>query len=421
MAEHYDALQEQILSLFEEERTDIDSQIKYWQLERRSKAILYYARKHGMTRLGLQPLPALVASEYQGKEAIAMTMLLTSLKNSPFADESWTLSDTSTELVRANDPKNCFKKHGYTVNVWFDMLESNAYPYTNWRRIYVQDDNEQWYVTEGQVDYNGLFFIDIEGNKSYFTLFANDAPRFGTTGKWTVHYDDHTLTPPVFTSRTSGSSEVILIDSDDDEQGPSTSRDPGPSLTRPNSPYEPEKEGEGTGERTPESQATLGVQRRRGQGKSSPGSRSPVKRAKADSSGGQGGGFRRGGARGRRGSGDSTGSPPSVGAIGKRHRTVTERGLSRLRRLQEEARDPPIIVVQGPPNCLKCWRYRLRSHSSSYLYISTVFKWIDLDGYGPKESRLLISFKSSCQRQIFLSTTKIPRNCTYSLGNLNAL
>lgn len=410
--------------MYEEDNNDIDSQLKHWQLVRRQNAIFYFARRHGYQRLGLQPIPALVASEYNGKEAIALTLLLRSLKRSEFANERWTLSDTSVELVRATDPKNAFKKEPYIVEVWFDGEQANAFPYTNWKRIYLQKEDESWYVTEGLVDYNGLYVIDYRGDKAYFTLFSTDAPRYGNKDYWTVHYNNMTLYPPPSSSRQlPGSSDVVLIDSDSSDEA--TDAGPYEESRRPYTPQQPEEAVQRIGQDQAVTSEGSGV--RRGQGERRPQTRSPIKKAKADSTGqsggprGQGTG---GGGRGGRGGGrqqQPTGSAPSAEEVGKRHRTVARGGLSKLERLQEEARDPPIILVQGQPNCLKCWRFRLKKYCHLYQSASTVFRWLSSDGSSIPHSRLLISFKTVTQRQIFLSNVTIPRQCKFSLGNLNAL
>lgn len=414
------------MELYENDNNDIDSQIKHWSLIRRQNAIYYFARRAGYTRLGLQPIPALVASEYNGKEAIALTLLLRSLKNSPFAGERWTLSDTSVELVRATEPKNAFKKDPYIVDVWFDDEQQNAFPYTNWNRLYLQKEDETWYVAEGQVDYNGLYIIDYRGEKAYFTLFATDAPRYGTKNFWSVHFKNMTIYPPASSSRTPPSSgDVVLIDSDSEPEAPDTGPEPASSSY---SSRKPEKEGQGPGEIEAEAETSTGIRRRQRE----PGSktRSPVKKAKADSSGesretrgqrpgGRGGGG--GGGGGRRDGRSTIGSAPTAAEVGKRHFTVASGGLSKLERLQEEARDPPIIIVQGQANRLKCWRYRMRKYCHMYRNVSTVFKWLENDGKDIPLSRLLVSFRSTSQRQSFLANVTIPKQCTVKLGSLDAL
>lgn len=422
----FGALQDQILSLYEEENTDLASQLRHWQLQRKSNAVAYYARKQGLKRLGMQPTPSLASSEAQGKQAVEMTIYIKSLLDSPFANESWTLQDTSAELVLHTAPQRTFKKLPYTVDVWFDNDAANSMQYVSYRLIYARDADEHWYKTEGQVDYDGLFFIDYNGDKAYFKLFAGDAQTYGTSGKWSVHYNNTTLFPPTSSSRPTPGSSVIVIDSDEDTPGPSSNAvqysTAGQESARSIYSSQSEEETQGTGRGAPKSPQATGV-RQQGE-RRTPGSPA-VKRAKADSSGGD---RRRRGARGGTGTGgggggsrgSARGSPPTASEVGSRHFSVTERGLNKLERLQAEARDPAIIIVEGPANCLKCWRHRLKKYNEYFRSATTVFKWISCT-YETQNSRILISFYSESQRHKFLTFVKIPRNCKYNLGRLDAL
>lgn len=425
--ERFDALQDQILSIYEEESTDLNTQLTHWKLCRRSYATQYFARKHGYKSIGMMPLPSLAASEANGKKAIEMTLLIESLLKSPFAGESWTLQDTSAELVLYTAPHRTFKKLPYTVNVWFDNDAENAFPYVNYKLLYVKDDNEQWYKAEGQTDYTGMFYIDAYGDKAYYKLFGEDSQTYGSSGMWSVHFNNTTLLPPASSSRPSaGSSNIIIIDSDDEEL-PSTSSegqhtDPGQAIPGLQYTFQSEEEAQGAGRQQTESPKKTGV-RRPGQreGQREPGS-PPVKKAKADSSGGgqrrgaRGGGI--GGGGGRRRSG--RGSAPTAAEVGGRHTSVTEGRLTRLERLQEEARDPAVISVEGPANSLKCWRYRFRKYCDLYEEVSTVFKWLS-NKHGASKSHIMISFKSETQRQKFLNFVTIPKNCNFAYGHLDAL
>lgn len=423
----YESLQEQILNLYEEENTDLESQLKHWRLQRRSSAVQYYARQQGLKRLGMQPVPSLASSEASGKTAIEMTILIHSLLQSPFANESWTLQDTSADLVLNTAPKRTFKKLPFNVEVWFDNDASNTFPYVTFRLVYARDENDQWYKTEGQVDYNGMYIIEANGDKAYYKLFSEDAAIYGHTGMWTVHFNNHILFPPSSSSRTPpGSPAAIVISSDEDDATLPEDPNPIPQASRgPSSAVQSQEESERLWGPQAESPPPVGIrersERRQGGQQGEPSS-PPVKRAKADSSGG----IRRRGARGGGGTGGGGrreaggGSAPTAEEVGSRHRSVDERGLSKLRRLQEEARDPLIIIVQGPANCLKCWRYRLHKHSDLFDYCTTVFRWIG-NPCGAADSRILLSFKSSTQRQKFVSYVRTPKHCKFSFGSLDSL
>lgn len=419
----YDSLQEQILTLIEENRTDLNSQLQYWNLERKVQAVLYYAKREGHRHLGLQQVPAAIASEYKGKQAIALTLLLKSLAKSPFASETWTLGDTGAELVLATEPKNTFKKQGYEVTVFFDNDRNNSYPYTNWDRIYYQDERNNWIVTPGLVDYNGMFYVEADGTQAYFILFADNANRFGNTGQWTVQYKNKTIYPPVTSSRHSGGTaeEAIVIDSGSDRSESPAGRPESPVRERsiPTSKSTQQAAGASPSER--EKEARVG----RGLGQGEQRSEPPVKKARADSS--QTGRSRRPSPRrrGRRGRGGGGGrgggSPVSPEEVGENHQTVATRGLDRLERLQAEARDPPIISVQGHPNTLKCWRNRLPKVKEYYTNATTVFRWVLHNRSADQQGRVLISFANATQRHRFLCNVKIPKNCTYTFGSLNEL
>ena len=79
LADRFAAQQEKQMTLIENESTNLKDHIDYWNSVRQENVLGYYARKEGLTKLGLQPLPVLGILEYKAKEAIKMTLLLTSL------------------------------------------------------------------------------------------------------------------------------------------------------------------------------------------------------------------------------------------------------------------------------------------------------------------------------------------------------
>lgn len=369
---------------YESGATDLHSQLTYWHLVRKEQAVLYKARQDGLRTLGLQPVPALQVSEYRAKEAISMTLLLRTFIKSQFARESWTLQDVSAELVLHTKPKNTFKKKGYTVEVLFDHDPMKAFPYTNFSEIYYQDDNEMWYKTEGKVDYDGMYYEEPNGDRVYFQLFDEDAQKFGRSGQWTVNYKNTTLSPPVTSSTrpTSSTSTAGVSGTTDAEtqQKVSSGRLQASEVASTSSPS-PRR-------------------RRKQQQRESPIS---TKRRRRSGSTGQG-------------------SVPSPGEVGGRHRTVARTGLSRIRRLQEEARDPPIAIIKGPANPLKCWRNRCnQKYASLYVSMSTAWNWVNDDSTKQERSRLLVAFASYAQRDMFVKLVTFPRGTTYAFGQLDSL
>lgn len=379
------------MNLYEAGLKNIDAQIEHWEIIRRQYVLFYYARKEGYKNLGLQPLPALTVSEYKAKEAIQLVLLLKSLKKSPFGNEDWTLTETSAELL-LTPPRNCFKKDAFIVDVYFDHNPQNSFPYTNWDRLYVQDEDDRWYLTSGQVDYNGLYFVDNHNEKSYFTLFTTDAERYGTTGEWTVKYKNEMISASVDSSRpffapVQGSSRGSASTSGNTVSNQKASR---------------QQEKEGRADSTTPSSAELRRRRRRDQQREYDTRGSKRRRTEQEA--------------------DSSGVPASQ--VGRRHRTVPTTGLTRLERLEREAEDPPVLLLKGRANALKCWRNRCDKYRHLFTRMSTVWKWAKEEEFcdcNQNYSRLLVAFNSIQDRSLFLQKVNLPKGCTYSEGNLASL
>ncbi|AFV27131.1 E2 [Human papillomavirus 170] len=401
LEDRFDALQENLLQLYEAGSDNIKDQILYWDIVRQENVLLHYARKKGLNRIGLQVIPTLIVSENKAKQAILMTLQLRSLQKSAFGSESWTLQDTSYEAY-TSAPENTFKKGGFTVDVFYDNDEDNYYPYTAWSYIYYQNGDDIWYKVPGQVDYEGLFYETHDGEKQYYVTFDKDAARFSRTGMWTVKYKNHTISSTSITS-TSGhpghsppreqSTNSLARETEASEAGRrqrSSESDPrrsGPLATQSDRATSPE-----TSRRR--------VQRRRRRGEREPAAKRREQRA----------------ARG------GLSSAPSPEEVGKRHRLVEGKGLPRLRRLQEEARDPPLVLLKGPGNTLKCWRFKCKQkYCGLYHRISTNFSWVGEGSARLGTPRMLIAFTSPTQRQAFLRSVVFPKGTEFSLGNLYSL
>nr|AYA93415.2 MAG: E2 protein [Human papillomavirus] len=390
LTERYDAVQEALLNLYENASNDIETQIKHWELNRQENAILFVARQNGLKKLGMHSVPSLATSEHKAKDAIRMHLLLKSLRDSPFGNETWSLTETSLELLNA-PPRNCFKKGGYTVDVLYDRDEDKLYPYTSWENIYFQDEQNMWHKTSGAVDYYGLYFYDERGQKIYYVQFDDKAKTLSVTGEWEVRYKNKTISPSV-TSSSSASSWKSA-------SGPGTSSKY--SESDQESVRRPKEKSQNTTGATSQSSPNLRHTRGRREGESGATGGSPAKRRRTEAP-------------------DSTGpAVPTAQQVGSSHRSIGRRHLNRLERLQEEARDPPIIIVKGCANTLKCWRFRCKNNKSRqlYEYASTVFRWVDLD----TKSRMLFAFKDNEQRDLFLDTVTLPKGTELALGSLNSL
>lgn len=353
---------------------------------------MYYGRKEGYKNFGLQQLPSPQVSEYNAKLAISMQILLKSLATSQYKSEPWSLTDTSSEVV-LTPPKNCFKKLGYQVKVIFDDDPENYMFYTNWEAIYYQDLQDVWHKVPGGVDHNGLYFDDVTGERNYFLLFQPEAERYGKSGIWTVQYKNTTI------------SSVVTSSSKYSSAG-----------------YSAEYTAESGGYSSPEEGTSRRPQEDRPRSSGQPSSTSEVGRRRRKQ--GESGAERSAGGVPRKRQRPT--SAPTPEEVGQRHQSVPRTGLSRLGRLKAEARDPPLLLVKGPANTLKCWRFRCNNKCGHlFLSISTVFKWTS-DDYCSKSAlqangRMLISFKDQQQRHKFIAHVTFPRYTSYAFGSVDSL
>ncbi|AAX86629.1 E2 protein [Panthera leo persica papillomavirus 1] len=372
-----ECVQEQLLHLYEKDSAELRDQIMHWNLNRREQALYYCARKQGITRIGMNPVPTLAAAQQKAKSAIEQELLLQSLLDSKYADEPWTLMDTSRERLLV-EPPYCFKKGGQQVEVRFDCDRENVSRYVLWTDIYHQTEQDQWRKTKGQADNRGLFYKDEKGVKVYYVDFEDEAKKFGKTG----HYDIVSkLTTPVLTS-TTGSGL-------------------GDSSTA----------GSATASGCPKKQTPTKARKR------------PLRLSSPKTSGSR---FRRGGG-GQRELASSSSTPrptpPSPGEVGKAVSTVPRRSGDRLGRLLLDARDPPVLVLKGDPNSLKCTRYRLKGkYSHLFCRASTTWQWTSSTGpdrWG--RSRMLLTFTDTAQRDLFEKAVKLPKSVQFFRGSFEDL
>lgn len=377
------------MSLIEKDSKNIEDHIAYWEAIRKENVISYYARKEHMGRLGLQPLPTTAVSEHRAKEAIKMQIYLRSLARSQYGREPWTLTECSAEMFNA-PPRDCFKKKPIMVTVWFDNDEKNSFPYTAYEYIYYKDDNDVWYKVQGLVDHDGLYFKEHTGDTVYYQLFQPDALKYGTTGQWTVKFKNQTVLASVTSSTRSFSKRSEVV------SGGTTSHASTSKETSRGGPVETSEDSSSPSSTTPRLRSG---RRRRQQGEYSSESRPKRPRVGSDTA-------------------------PTPDEVGRRSQSVAAHGLSRLRRLQEEARDPPIILITGRQNTLKCWRNRCKENekiSKLFMCCSSVWKWLGTEDNGLSEGKMLIAFKTTDQRTAFINSVTLPKHCTLSLGKLDSL
>ena len=436
------------MDIYESGRDDLETQIMHWQLLRQEQILFHYARKNGVMRLGYQPVPPLATSEAKAKDAIGMVILLESLQQSAYGKESWTLTQTSLETVRS-PPANCFKKGPQNIEVMFDNDPENLMVYTAWSFIYYQTVDDTWNKVEGHVDYYGAYYF--EGDlKVYYIQFEGDAARFSKTGRWEVHVNKDTIFAPVTSSSPAAgegtdASPINAASRSSPARGLSATSVSTRTTQRTSPRRYRRKASSPTATTTRHKRQDTRRSRSTSRGKqatSRGGDRRRRRRERSysrdtSSSPDRGrGGRSRGGPETRsqsrslsrsrsrsrsRGSSSRGGVAPD--AVGKSVRTVGRDHSGRLKRLLDEARDPPVIVLRGDANKLKCYRYRAKKkHGNLVKYYSTTWSWVGgstNDRIG--RSRMLLAFQSNTERELFLKTMKLPPGVDWSLGHLDEL
>ncbi|AVX45445.1 E2 protein [Bos taurus papillomavirus 24] len=373
--------------------------ITYWGLIRKENALLYHARKQGNTRLGIYPVPPASVSEQKAKDAIRMTLFLESLAKSDFANLKWSLMETSHENFMA-PPENTFKKRGAHVTVVYDENAMNSMVYTLWKEVFYVDEVDHWHKATSDVDYYGIYYTTHEGTRVYYVQFEDDAARYSNSGRWAVHFETKVLSPPVTSSLSAGSNGGHAQTGDNAESRYTRS----PTKSSRNSR---------SGSRT------RSVSRSR--------SRSPAKgshprggETELQTSGRPPGRRRRGTPEPQRYSGGP--SPPAPGEVGTRSRTPPRKTASRLAHLIESAYDPPVLLLQGAANTLKCFRRRVtHAHPHKFLCMSTSWTWVSKTSPLKSGNRMLIAFTNSDQRSCFLTSVRLPKGVRAVNGSLDGL
>jgi len=483
----FNVLQEMLMDIYESGKEDLETQIEHWKLLRQEQALLFFARKHSIMRLGYQPVPPMAVSETKAKQAIGMMLTLQSLQKSPFGKEKWTLVNTSLETYNA-PPAQCFKKGPYNIEVIFDGDPENLMVYTAWKEIYFVDSDDMWQKVQGEVDYAGAYYKD--GTiKQYYVTFADDAVRYGTSGQYEVRINNETVFAPVTSSTPPStglreSSNASPVHDTVDETPTSTTattttfstttatatatgapelssktgtrkgrygrKDSSPTAAS-NSRKEVSRRRSRSRTRTRRREASTSRSqkasrsrsrsRSRSTSRGSRGSRGSVTTSRDSSpkrtrrGRGRGGRSRRSptptstSKRERRRSRSRGGEPVSGGAgispdkVGSRVQTVSGRHLGRLGRLLEEASDPPVILLRGDPNILKCYRYRDKKRKLGLVkHYSTTWSWVGVDGNERiGRSRMLLSFTSNSTRSQYVKIMKLPKGVEWSFGNFDKL
>ncbi|QYI89531.1 E2 early protein [Bos taurus papillomavirus 34] len=402
----FDAVQEALLQIYETDSYTLEVCIAYWALVRKEHALYYHARKQGKTRLGLYPVPPARVSEQKAKDAIKISLYLESLQKSEFANVGWSLVDTSLESFLA-PPDHTFKKRGKSVTVIYDADANNSMVYTMWTEIYGMDENDKWYRSHSEVDYDGIFFWDAQGNKIYYVNFHDDAALYSKLGRWEVHFEQTVLSPPVTSSI----------------PGPGRGRhgaQTGEHASRQSPVLPPRQSSVGnTGDPRGRRQRSQSPARSRSRSRS-PARNSHTGRRTPELSGPGGGG--RGSGGGRQPQDFGRQPPPSPEEVGTRLGRTERKASSRLARLIEDAYDPPVLLLQGPQNTLKCYRRRAtHSYPHKFLCMSTSWTWASKTSSMKSGHRMLIAFANKEQRDLFVGSVRLPKGVTAVKGSLDGL
>ncbi|ANG09008.1 E2 [Human papillomavirus type 195] len=180
--------------------------------------------------------------------------------------------------------------------------------------------------------------------------------------------------------------------------------------------------------------------RRRTRSRSASRAKSPATRAKSRTRSRTKSPGRRAGGRSSRRSSSSSSSPNrrsrsrrerelsydrgiSPSLVGKSVQTVSGRHKGRLGRLLAEAHDPPVILVKGDPNTLKCFRNRSKTKYKDLIKaVSTTWSWVSTDGCERiGRARMLFSFSSYEHRRMFDNKVKYPKNVERTFGQFDSL
>ncbi|QYI89513.1 E2 early protein [Bos taurus papillomavirus 31] len=405
-----DVCQEKLLALIEKDSSCLTDHIDYWAEQEREQLLLYAARQKGLTRVGFQPVPPLQLSEAKAKDCIMMKLTLQSLYDSCYGLETWTLSQTSHEMYEAA-PRCAFKKHGEQVEVRFEGDIGKSVPYVKWGHIYYRDNEGHWHKATANLDYEGLYYVDVDFGRVYYVLFEKEAEKYGKCKPWLIHSTNGTvLTPNRNTNGSPGTNNTQAANeaaptgcsgekearlsfwgSPPQVQNKEVSRRSNPGrpvvLWRPpGSPYV-ERRGRGR-ERA---RGGGGTRQGEGEGEHAAEKRPRSKQASVRNTSGF-----------ARGSGEIEGK--TAGGSGK---------------AAPNAPGFPFLIFKGNANCLKCWRHRsTKKHRHLFLDFTTVFSWCF---HGKGTSCVLVRFADSDQMQTFMDTIPRPKSITAATGTFATL
>lgn len=359
LIERLNALQTDLMDIYESDCRDLETCIRKWKLERQENGILFCAKKAGCRNVGMTAVPSSQISEAKTKQCIEMQLHLEGLQNCGFGSEPWTLAETSFERFFCT-PTGTFKKNGRHVTVQFSG--GHEQDYVVWGDIYVYSKHN-WTKTTSHVDHKGIYY-DLEGRSEYYVDFQKESNELsGENGTWMITGDNNIN----FMCSDSEQPVSAITEQTQDSQRPST---PGRGDLGSSEAKVPD---EADGPWRPWPCNTQAAIRRRD------GREGPAKRPR--------------------------GRPPGPRGInyGPNQRwTLNDNCL-------------PTLVLKGEPNKLKCLRYRItKDLSKLYLCISSTWHWTG--GSPDKPAHVTIVFKDREQRARFVEQVRVPPNILCCLG-----
>lgn len=364
LSQRLDACQNKILDCYEKDSKCIIDHINYWKAVRHEYVLYYKARENNINVLNHQMVPSLQVCKAKACSAIELQIALEAISNTIYKNEEWTLRDTCDELWRT-EPKNCFKKEGQHIEVWFDGNKNNCMEYVVWKFIYYNGECGWCKVTSG-VDYRGIYYMH-DGHKTYYTDFEQEAKKYGCTNIWEVHMETESIYCPDSVS--------------------STCRYNVPPVETVN---------EYNNHRTTTTASTfVGAQ-------DAAVSHRPGKRPRASES-------------------EPDSSRESYAHCVTTDTDISNNANSRSPRINTQShcgdKTTPVIHLKGEANRLKCCRYRFQKYKTLFTDVTTTYHWTSTDN---KDSSIItILYKDETQRDTFLNVVKIPPSVQVILGQMS--
>lgn len=380
---------EKEMDLIELDSHQLSDHVTYWETVRKQETLKYAAREQGLHRLGMHVVPPCSVSATRAKQAIQMQILCSSLMQTRWANEPWTLADTSWERF-TTPPKEFLKKQARVVEVIFDKDPSNRVWYTVWDACYYVTDY-CWVKTRCSADSTGCYYFDMSGDRVYYHYFEKDAQQFSRTGVWEVLTENCLIS----SSTHPGDVEVDGIPPDLAVRG-----------RRPGEPQDPST-GVHSADRAQPSSPVCSTTSSHSDGESRSGLR---QRGYLSPGRARDSGLRPS----RRGSSGSL-SPGLADVPSGREEEVPVDSSDQARSAHSEeqlltAQQQPCLIVTGSVNQVKCFRHRCKSyHRRKYCNATTTVQIVGQGKERKGKALMLLTYTSSEQRDIFMETVSIPR------------